>query len=196
MDGSGGDWRGYWEGGRVQESEGRRWRWGAGRAPGGGLRGGGALTPTCDVGQSQLGGAVKSGVAVSRTGSLARVPSPLRPSSRPLAPPGPRSHRRPWARGAARKCLRERPLGRGDSRLGCGAPRGAASDPSQEGVARPPAGGGRCGAARCPRGCHPAVTRHRQFVSRLPLLKRFDQNRRPCRAEPRWPQSGTPRCGF
>lgn len=53
----------------------------------------------------------------------------------------------------------------GGATAGCGAPRGAASDPSQEGVARPPAGGGRCGAARCPRGCHPAVTRHRQFVS-------------------------------
>lgn len=176
MDGSGGDWRGYWEGGRVQESEGRRWRWG------GGLRGGGALTPTSDVGQSQLEGAVKSGVAVSRTGSLARVPSPLRPSSRPLAPPGPRSHRRPWARGAARKCLRERPLGRGDSRLR-GSPRGRLGP--QPGV------GGPLSARLSPSGDATQAIR-----LRLPLLKRFDQNRRPCRAEPRWPQSGTPRCGF
>lgn len=195
MDGSGGDWRGYWEGGRVQESEGRRWRWGAGRAPGGGLRGGGALTPTCDVGQSQLGGAVKSGVAVSRTGSLARVPSPLRPSSRPLAPPGPRSHRRVGTRGSQEVLAREA-AGAGRQPAGLrGSPRGRLG-PQPGGRGPTPCGRRPVRGGRCPRGCHPAVTRHRQFVSRLPLLKRFDQNRRPCRAEPRWPQSGTPRCGF
>lgn len=194
MDGSGGDWRGYWEGGRVQESEGRRWRWGAGRAPGGGLRGGGALTPTCDVGQSQLGGAVKSGVAVSRTGSLARVPSPLRPSSRPLAPPGPRSHRRRWARGAAQEVLAREAAGAGRQRLR-GSPRGRLGpQPGGRGptpCGRRPVQGGPLSARLSPSGDATQAIR-----LRLPLLKRFDQNRRPCRAEPRWPQSGTPRCGF
>lgn len=194
MDGSGGDWRGYWEGGRVQESEGRRWRWGAGRAPGGGLRGGGALTPTCDVGQSQLGGAVKSGVAVSRTGSLARVPSPLRPSSRPLAPPGPRSHRRPWARGAAQEVLAREAAGAGRqpaAGLPAGPPRTPARRAWPDPLREAAGAGGPLSARLSPSGDATQAIR-----LRLPLLKRFDQNRRPCRAEPRWPQSGTPRCGF
>lgn len=100
----------------------------------------------------------------------------------------------PQAVGQRRKCLRERPLGRGDSRLR-GSPRGRLGpQPGGRGptpCGRRPVRGGPLSARLSPSGDATQAIR-----LRLPLLKRFDQNRRPCRAEPRWPQSGTRRCGF
>lgn len=82
----------------------------------------------------------------------------------------------------------------GGATAGCGAPRRLGPQPGGRGptpCGRRPVRGGPLSARLSPSGDATQAIR-----LRLPLLKRFDQNRRPCRAEPRWPQSGTPRCGF